>query len=186
MEDIKNDLNQMSHYYERDINSREAEKMAMKNEIKRLKIELDASYMKVTESTFAITDLTEKISSLEIEFQDQLKQTKDSFQQTCIERQEMEAFHQQMVQELQEQLLSQTEINRKWRNETKSITEQLEKIITELKAANRVMKQENKVLTERLKDANMKMYEYRKFLEMISQDVTKITTITLPEIDNVR
>jgi dynactin complex subunit len=57
----------------------------------------------------------------------------------------------------------------------------LERIITELKTANNKMKQENRALNERLKEANLKMFEYRKFLEMISQDVTKITTITLPE-----
>ncbi|XP_044254488.1 paramyosin-like [Tribolium madens] len=183
MEDIKSDLNQMSHYYERDINAREAEKTALKNEIKRLKTELEESFLKVSESTIAINDLNEKMSSMEINFKEQIKETKNSFQQTCQERQEMETFHQQLVQELQEQLISQTEINKKWRAETKNITQQLEKIITELKAANNKMKLENKVLNERLKDANVKMFEYRKFLEMISHDVTKITTVTLPEIN---
>ncbi|KYB27921.1 hypothetical protein TcasGA2_TC008020, partial [Tribolium castaneum] len=154
MEDVKNDLDQMSHYYERDINAREAEKTALKNEIKRLKAELEQSFLRVSESTATINDLNEKISSMEINFKEQIKETKNSFQQTCQERQEMETFHQQLVQELQEQLISQTEINRKWRTETKNITQQLEKIITELKSANNKMKLENKVLNERLKDAH--------------------------------
>ncbi|XP_068907121.1 sodium channel and clathrin linker 1-like isoform X2 [Tenebrio molitor] len=181
VDSIKSDIDNMSHYYERDINAREAEKSALKGEIKKLKMELDENLLKVSQSTETIDNLKEKMSAMELSFKEQIKETKSSFQQTCVEREVVESFHNQLVEELQEQLVSQTEINKKWRAETKNITEQLERIITELKTANNKMKQENRALNERLKEANLKMFEYRKFLEMISQDVTKITTITLPE-----
>lgn len=104
-----------------------------------------------------------------------------SFQKTCKERKGVESVHKELVEELQEQLASQIENNQKWRNETKNITERLEKRIMELKSDMNKIKNDNKSLVDKLKNANVKMREYRKFLESISSDVNKISNITLPE-----
>ncbi|RZC36122.1 sodium channel and clathrin linker 1-like, partial [Asbolus verrucosus] len=178
-ENIKQDLDHMAQYYERDIKAREVEKTALKEEIKKLKLALNESNLKASQKVEVINNLSEKISTMETVFKERLEDLK---QQTSIERQEREASHNKIVEELKAQLLSQTEINKKWRTEAKNITERLEKRIIELKLTLNKVKTDNRTLTDRLKEANLKMYEYRKFLQMISQDVNKITSITLPEL----
>lgn len=181
MENAKLNMNQTIQNYEKDVQCRETENTMLKADISKLRLELHSSNAKVLESTEILNGLNEKISTMEIRFKEQLNAAKDAFQQTCQERQKMEKVHNEIVRELQEQINLQTENNKKWRNETKIMTERLEKVITEQKTLNNKLKRENKCLNEKMENSNVKMLEYRKFLELVSQDVTKMTKNTFPK-----
>lgn len=75
-ESIKNDLQQMSGYFERDIKGREAESVILKDEIKKLKIDLLESRSRLSENADVITKLTKKISEMDRNFKDQIDEAK--------------------------------------------------------------------------------------------------------------
>lgn len=72
-----------------------------------------------------------------------------------------------------------TEINRKWATETRIIKDSLEKLIADLKIEIDKLKKENKKLKEKLLECNNKVEQYKTFMDLISKDVNKISTMAM-------
>lgn len=83
-----------------------------------------------------------------------------------------------MISQLQLQLDSKDKINKKWSVGTKAITENLEKLVSDLKYELRKVKKENTRLKYELRESQKKFEQYKTFLQVISQDVDKISYMT--------
>lgn len=83
------------------------------------------------------------------------------------------------IKELQTQIEKKNEIDRKWRDQSKIITDNLEKLVMNLKQETHALKKDNKNLKDCVKKAEDKVKQYRTFLELISKDVAKISHLTL-------
>lgn len=83
------------------------------------------------------------------------------------------------IKELQTQMEKKNEIDRKWRDQSKIITDNLEKLVMNLKQETHSLKKDNKNLKDCVKKAEDKVKQYRTFLELISKDVAKISHLTL-------
>lgn len=82
------------------------------------------------------------------------------------------------------QLNSKDQINKKWSIETKTIVQSLENLVATLKKDLSKTKKENKRLRSELFGERKKFEQYKHFLELITNDVDKISKM-VPENVNL-
>lgn len=76
------------------------------------------------------------------------------------------------------------QINKKWSTETKTIVQSLEKLVANLKKELNKSKKENKILKSDLYDERQKFEQYKGFLQIINNDVNKITQMARENAEN--
>lgn len=96
---------------------------------------------------------------------------------------ELKQGFKEKLEALTSQLERQRDLNDKWRIECNNITENLERLIRDLKNEMYRVKKENKKLTKRLKEQDRRANEYKTFLQILSEDVTKISEKAIIEKD---
>lgn len=98
---------------------------------------------------------------------------------------EVTASCNEKIAQLQVQLESKDGINKKWSVETKAIVESLEKLVASLKRELNKSKKENKRLRSELEDQQNKFEQFKHFLQLITNDVDKISQMAQENSENV-
>ncbi|XP_060530717.1 sodium channel and clathrin linker 1-like [Cylas formicarius] len=179
---IKGDLEQMAGLYERTLRAKEIEIATLKNKITQLQTELDTNSSQLVNVTEKMSQLNNKIEATEKE----LRKQKENFEESVKQQYnakiiEINKEYKDNIEELQSQISIKDQINKKWRTETKGIIDNLEKIITNLKTETHQVKRDNGKLKEKLKKSEEKINQYKVFLELISNDVNKISVLTVDQ-----
>ncbi|XP_066247069.1 sodium channel and clathrin linker 1-like [Euwallacea similis] len=180
---VKNDLEQMADIYERNLKGKELEIFTLKSKISRLEDELADSFGQIDSFTLKMSKMDEQIVRTEKEFREQKEKYEKGAQTTYEEKlDKVTQTYKENIRELQLQVKKKNEINEKWRNETKVISDNLEKMVSNLRLEIQVLKKENKALKESVKKAENKSKQYKIFLDLISKDVAKISHLTLGSV----
>ncbi|KAJ8952045.1 hypothetical protein NQ318_010955, partial [Aromia moschata] len=177
---IRNDMEQMAGHYERTLKTKEIEKLTLQNKVKQLKLDLDESNVSLFRLTEKLEGVNSQIAQLEKTYQLQKQDQERSIRQSYSN--EITAIHNsygEKIKALESQVGSLMEINKKWTSETKFIIENLEGVITDLKTEVQKLKVENKALKEKLKECVNKIGQYKTFMQLISQDVNKISSMAI-------
>lgn len=98
---------------------------------------------------------------------------------------ETTAHFKEELAELQKQLESKDQLNKKWSVESKAIVENLEKLIGSLKKELKKTKRENNKLKIQVEYEQNKFEQYKGFLQVVTKDVDKITKIAEDNAEKV-
>ncbi|KAJ8927180.1 hypothetical protein NQ314_020456 [Rhamnusium bicolor] len=109
-----------------------------------------------------------------------MRLTKQSYSEKIAE---INKGYNDKIKELQAELESKTEFNKRWIKETKLITENLEKLISDLKIEIHRLRKENKNLREKLHECGNKIEQYKVFVQLVTKDVNKISNMTVASAD---
>ncbi|XP_018565268.1 uncharacterized protein PFB0765w-like [Anoplophora glabripennis] len=177
---IKNDLEQMASHYERTLKTKEIEKITLQNKIKQLQLNLDDSNGNLVHLTEKLINVNNRLDVMEKEYSVQRENYESSTKQYYENRiVEINNNYTSKIRQLQDEVDSKTEINRKWITETRIIKDNLEKLIADLKVEIQKLKRENKKLREKLLESHNKIEQYKTFMDLISKDVNKISSIAM-------
>nr|XP_023016021.1 hyaluronan-mediated motility receptor-like [Leptinotarsa decemlineata] len=175
-ETIKNDMEQLAGHYERTLKTKEVEKLTLQNKIKQLESYLEEKDLTLKRSNEKLNLGEEEKIEIQKNFKQQLENQEKLMAQVQADKIfEITTAYTERMNQLQNQLDSKDKLSHQWRNETKIIIEKLEKVVGDLKAEVRKLKKDNLKLKEELDKYKNKFEQYRSFLQIISQDVNKIS-----------
>ncbi|KAJ8922688.1 hypothetical protein NQ315_007720 [Exocentrus adspersus] len=168
----------MAGHYERVLKTKEVEKLTLQSKVKQLQMNLDESNNNLVHLTEKLLGVNNRMEAMEKEFHSQKesyeRSTKQFYENKILE---LNTGHDNKIKQLQTEIDCKTEMNRKWVTETRNIKDSLEKLISELKVEINKLKKENKKLKEKLLECNKKIEQYKTFMDLISRDVNKISSI---------
>ncbi|KAL1490009.1 hypothetical protein ABEB36_013924 [Hypothenemus hampei] len=169
-EALNRELEQMAGIYEKNLKAKEIEIATLKIRTMTLQQEFESDYGQMNGVKEQMIKVNEQIS----------KSEKEKYEKSLEEKMNYLAKkYNENIKELQMQIDKKNEINNQWRQESKLIITNLEKIISKLKHEFQIAKNDNKNLKENFKKSDAKTKQYRLFLDLISKDLTNITQSTL-------
>ncbi|KAG5898615.1 hypothetical protein JTB14_020991 [Gonioctena quinquepunctata] len=175
-ETMKNDMEQMAGHYERTLKTKEIEKLTLQNKIKQLETSLDDKDLTLKRSNEKMRMEEEDKILMQKDFKQQLENQERIMAQVQADKMiDLTKAYTEQINQLHNQLDSKEKISKHWMNETKIIVEKLEKFVGDLKGEVRKLKKENMKLKEELQLHKTKFEQYKHFLQIISQDVNKIS-----------
>ncbi|CAH0559965.1 unnamed protein product [Brassicogethes aeneus] len=173
---IKNDMEEMTSHFERDIKTREIEKLGMQQKIKQLQNELgevNENYCKECKKNELLNN---KIVHMEKGFNENIE-TKEKclLNSHSVKISELHKTYNEKLDNLKLQMDLQRDVNEKWKTEYKNFTRSFEDVITKQKEEIKKLKKENKKLISKLKASNKEVTEYKSFLNVLSKDASNLT-----------
>lgn len=97
---------------------------------------------------------------------------------------ESAAVFNERILKLEADLEAKEQINKKWSTETKSIAESFEKMISHLKKKLTKANKTNETLTSDLETQKKKCEQYKKFVQILTEDAEKICQMASENIED--
>ncbi|GJQ77354.1 hypothetical protein Trydic_g20764 [Trypoxylus dichotomus] len=176
---IKDDLEQMANMYNRDIISRETEKVVMENKIGALQKDLDISNSNLVQVASKMEEVNSKLLLIETDLQKQLH-LKDVKNEKILSNKikEIEIANSKLNSNIKKRLVAQIQFNKKWKATMNDIIQKLEKRVHDLKQESHTLRQSKKELRQKLRESEEQLNEYKERLKSLCLDVTKIASFS--------
>lgn len=124
---LKSEMKEMIGHFENDMKMREVEKTRLNNKIEQLKEERIEGDKKYVELMAELEDMRSKLLEMKRGFKEEIEQRQNEIRLSHSEEiGNIKKENELSLKELENQLVSQIELNRKWRAETKIIVAKLE------------------------------------------------------------
>ncbi|XP_030766316.1 synaptonemal complex protein 1-like [Sitophilus oryzae] len=180
---IKNDIEHMADLYETNIKAKNTEIESYKIKISRLQVELEDKREEVTKVAEKMSVLNQQLNNIETQLGSQRKNSEILNETYTKKIEDLSQAYQLKINDLQAQMENKNEMRDKWKRETNIIVSNLEKLVGNLKDQIQTLKKENKSIKEKCTKLTNKINNYKKFIELISNDVSKLNTAVLEKYD---
>ncbi|KAI4463963.1 hypothetical protein MML48_4g00006719 [Holotrichia oblita] len=176
---IKDDLEQMANMYNRDIKTRESEKVVLENKISALQNDLDVSNSSLVHVATKMEEVNSKLLLIETDLKKQLH-LKDVKNEKILSNKikEIEIANAKLNKGVKKRLEDQIQFNKKWKATMNDIIQKLEKRVNDLKQESHSLRQSKKELRQKLREAEEQLNEYKERLKSLCLDVTKVANFS--------
>ncbi|XP_076250913.1 uncharacterized protein LOC143190493 [Rhynchophorus ferrugineus] len=176
---MKNDIDQMASLYETNIKAKNTELESLKLKMERLEGELDECHKDIDKMTSKINKLNQEVLNKEAELKGSNRSIAMLKDEYASKIKELTINYNKNVSDLQIQITHKNELIDRWKKESNSIITGLEKTVKHTKSQVQVLRQENKSVKQLYSKSLSKISNYKRFIEVISNDVGKLNVSTL-------